>query len=180
MKNIGRVAIAAAVLLTLSAPCYTQRRARDVPGWESTRWGMSEAEILSVFGSRLRKLPKREKFLNLHVDYVIPEYELEGGTYTVFFQMDNKTEKLSQVLIRLYEQKVRTPRVEIFDSLAASLKQQYGEPDGKKDDSYSFGKFKGVEMSRTWKFPTTTIELGYDWDNQIFASLLTISYSPAK
>ena len=41
-------------------------------------------------------------------------------------------------------------------------------------------EFKGVDLSRAWKFTTTTIELNYGWDNQIYASTLTIRYFPTK
>lgn len=150
MKSIGRLVIAAAVLFILSVPCYTQRRVMDEPGWEGTHWGMSEAEIVSVFSSRLKKLPQRKEFLRQYVDYVIPEFKLEGETYTIFFQMDIKTGKLSQVLIRLNEQKARSPQVDAFNSLASSLKKQYSEPDSKRDNRYSFGiEIKGIELSQT-------------------------------
>ena len=179
MRHIIKVVLTFGLLLTSSTYSYPQQR--DVLGWEGARWGMSEAELLKAFSSKLKKLPARQEFLALHVDYVLPEFKLKSETFTVFFQMEKNTNKLAQVLIRLNEQVSRLPREEIFNSLAASLAGEYGEPGNKSDDRYSLSsKYKGIELNRTWKFQTTTIELGYGWDDQIYASLLTIRYFPTK
>jgi hypothetical protein len=179
MKKTGRILILFWLWLALSAPCYSQPK--DVLGWQDARWGMSEKDIVRVFGSKLRKLPKRKAFLKWHVDYVIPEFELENNIYTLFFQMDDDTNKLAQVLIRLNEQESRIPREQTFNSLESLLAREYGAPSDKRDDRYSFlVKFHGIDLNRTWKFPTTTVELGYGWDDQIYASLLTIRYFPTK
>lgn len=96
MSKIFRITVLLGLLLSLHTVCSSQQK--DVLGWEAVRWGMAEKDILKVFGSKLKKLPKRELFLKLHADYVIPEFEIEGGAFTVFFQMDDETAKLSQVL----------------------------------------------------------------------------------
>jgi hypothetical protein len=167
------------LLLVLISPCYSQER--DVLGWQDTRWGMSNEDIERVYGSKLKKLPKPEKFLAWHADHVIPEFELESEKFTVFFQIDNATNKLSQVLIRLNEQKSQIPREEIFSRLESMLVREYGSPLDKRDDRRSSViDFSFVELSSKWRFPTTTIELAYGWDNQIDASLLTIRYFPTK
>jgi hypothetical protein len=112
---------------------------------------------------------------------VIPEIKLEGESFAVYFQMDKRTGKLSQVLVRSNEQVARTPREKLFNALASSFSREYGKPSEQKDERYSFKqKYKGVELGRTWKFPTTTVELGYGWDDQIYASLLTIRYFPTR
>jgi hypothetical protein len=161
----------------LGASCYAQ--SKDVLGWQDARWGMSEQDIVRVFSPKLKKLPKKEVFLGLHVDYVIPDFGLEGGIFTVFFQMDDATNKLSQILIRLNEQESRVPREQLFNRLGSLLSHEYGSPNYTKDERYSY-EFKGIDLSRRWKFSTTTIELGYGWDSQIYASLLTIRYFPSK
>ena len=178
MRYILNLVLTVELLLTLSISCYPQK---DVPGWEKGRWGMSEAELLTAFDSRLKKLPAKMEFLAQYVNYVIPEFRLEEESFTVFFQMDNNTHKLEQVLVRLDEQRSRIPREELFNTLAGSLAREYGVPSSKVDDRYSFsGKHKGLDLNRTWKFQTTTIELGYGWDDQIYGSLLTIRYFPTK
>ncbi|HZS07102.1 MAG TPA: hypothetical protein VFD58_19860 [Blastocatellia bacterium] len=180
MKKTAGISSLLALLLILGAAGHS--RQNDIPGWQDARWGMSEDDLVKVSGPRLRKLPKKEIFYKSHVDYVIPEYELEGRIYTVFFQMNDVTNRLSQVLIRSNEMKSRVPRVEVFNSLAARLAREFGSSGKHKDKSQleSPAKFMVIDLSRTWKFPTTTVELSYDWDNQIYASLLTIRYFPTK
>lgn len=179
MSHITKIVFIFGVVFILCSDCFPQRS--DVVGWEGTRWGMSEAELLRVFHSRLKKLPTREEFQSWYADYVIPEFKLEDEPFTVFFQMDKNTHRLSQILIRLNEQKSRIPREQIFNNLASPLAREYGKPSQKIDDRYSFkGKYKGIELNSTWKFPTTTVELEYGWDDQIYASLLTIRYFPTK
>jgi hypothetical protein len=179
MRNFAKIFLAVGLLLILGSACLAQRR--DVLGWEGARWGMSEADLLRAFNSRLKKLPKRMEFLAWYADYVIPELKLGGESFTVFFQMDKRTDKLSQVLVRLNEQVALTPREKLFNALASSLTREYGKPSEQKDERYSFKqKYKGIELEREWKLPTTTVELGYGWDDQIYASLLTIRYFPTK
>jgi hypothetical protein len=142
---------------------------------------MSNEDIVRVAGARLKKLPQSEVFLGMHADYVIPEFTLEGENFTVYFQINVATNKLTQILIRLNEQKARVPREEVFDRLESLLAREYGKPHDKRDDRRSSSiDFSFVDLTRLWKFPTTTIELAYGWDNQIDASLLTIRYFPSK
>ncbi|HSP64403.1 MAG TPA: hypothetical protein VLQ90_15540, partial [Pyrinomonadaceae bacterium] len=101
-----------ALTLLLAPFCFSQPR--DVLGWETARWGMSNQNLVSAFGTRLQKLPKPLTFLKWHADYVLTR-EIDGRTYTVFFQMANDTNKLSQVLVRLNEMESRTPREGIFN-----------------------------------------------------------------
>jgi hypothetical protein len=167
------------LLLAFSPPCYSQLK--DVSGWQSAKWGMSNEELVTVFGVRLKKLPKSEVFLGCHVDYVIPEFELQGKEFTVYFQISDTTKKLSQILIRLNEQQSPVPREKIFNSLESLLQRQYGKPLDRIDERRtSSDGFLFIDLTRIWRFPTTTVELAYGWDNQIDASLLTIRYFPTK
>ena len=158
----------------VSVVSFDYSQAKDVLGWENSRWGMSDKDLVAAFGSRLQKLPKREAFLKWHTDYVIST-QSGGVVYTVFFQMADDTNRLSQVLVRLNEMESKTSREDVFKLLASSLGHDYGEPTAQTNERYRFlSKFNGMALSRTWKFPTTTMELAYDWDDQIYASTLTI------
>jgi hypothetical protein len=177
VTNRFKVALALALLISISVPLAA--KPRDVLGWQGTRWGMSETALLNAFGSKLKKLPDRQAFVWLHVDYIISDFSLDGNAYTVFFQMDDRTNKLAQVLIRLNEMETRTPRLEEFNRLERLLTPELGAPE--KDD-HNFDErasnFRSIEQRRTWKFHTSTVELYYGWDNQIYASLLSIRYFP--
>ncbi len=167
------------LLLALGPPCYSQPK--DVLGWEGAQWGMSNEDLASVFDPQIRKLPKRELFLGSHVDYVIPEFEIQGKEFTVYFQISDTTRRLSQILIRLTEQESPEPREKIFNNLESLLKRQYGKPLDLIDERRtSPDGFLFIDLTRIWRFPTTTIELEYTWDNQIDASVLTIRYFPTK
>ena len=134
-----------------------------------------------MFGARLKKLPKPEVFLGSQVDYVIPEFKLRGKEFTVFFQISDATKKLTQILIRLNEQSSPGPREKLFNGLELLLGRQYGKPSDRIDERRtSSDGFIFVNHTRAWKFPTTTIELAYNWDDQINDSFLTIRYFPTK
>ena len=173
-----RFKIAVAVALLILGSTFVSAQSRDILGWQGTSWGMSQRDLEDLFGSRLQKLPKREAFFWRHVDYVIPEFLLDGNTYTVFFQMDDRTNKLDQVLIRLNEMETRNPREEEFNRLDRLLTKEFGNSTEKSDEKHSepLVKYRSMYRSRTWKFPSSTIELYYGWDNQIYASLLSIRY----
>jgi len=172
-----RAVILAASLVSLVVTCCGQQK--DVLGWESSRWGMSETNLVGAFGSRLTTLPQAKSFLDLHTDRVIA-LELAGNQFTVFFQMDNRTNSLSQVLVRLNEMEARVPRDELFSKLDSQLTQQFGAATSHSDERDFKSSIKSVYLNRTWKFPTTTVELYYGWDSQIYASLLTIRYFPTN
>ena len=179
MINRFKVGFAVALVVFLGTSSPAQRK--DVRGWQGTRWGMSETALLNTYGSKLKKLPDREAFVWLHVDYVIPDFSLDGNAYTVFFQMDDRTNKLGQVLIRLNEMETRTPRLEEFNRLERLLTTEFGVP-AKDDQNFDepASNFRWIDQRRTWKFHTSTIELYYGWGNSIYDSLLSIRYFPTE
>jgi len=167
----------AAALLLSGVNCRAQQQ--DVLGWENSRWGMSETNLVTTFGSRLTKLPEPKSFLDLHTNNVAT-LGLAGEPFTVFFQMDNRMNTLSQVLVRLNEMESHVPLEELFNKLDSPLTRQYGSATLRSDERDFKSTIKSVYLSHTWKFPTTTVELHYGWDSQIYASLLTISYFPTE
>ena len=176
MRQSLTAVLAISLFLVMNLTGYSQRN--DVAGWEQYRWGMSNEDIGRTADLRLTKLTKSEKFLGMHVDYIIPQYQIKGEVFTVYFQIEDNSGELRQILIRLNAQKSKAPREEIFESLLA---RQYGEALDKIDERRtSTDNFKFIDLTRVWRFPTTTIELAYGWDNQIDASLLTIRYFPTK
>ena len=86
MTNHFRIIAALPLIVLVSGSLCA--RPKDVAGWQRARWGMSESALLNVFGSKLKKLPERQAFVWLHVDYVIPDFSLDGNAYTVFLHME--------------------------------------------------------------------------------------------
>src|SRR5437879_3506332 len=94
---MNKVLLTGALMLCV-VTCSAQQK--DVLGWENARWGMSERDLVTAFDSKLTKLPNTQSFLDLHTDHVVRALEMHGQRFTVFFQMDNRTNRLSQVLVR--------------------------------------------------------------------------------
>lgn len=161
------------LIILFVLPCYSQKR--DLLGWQEARWGMSEKELLEIFKSELKKLPKRENFNKWYADYSIPNYEINGRKYIVYFQMDGETNKLSQILVQDFAMKADSSKEIYFNGLEALLTRKYGTPGYTKNDRKSYL----ISLSRQWVFPTTTIELGYSWMDEI-ATIITIRYFPTK
>lgn len=179
MRQSLSAVLSISLILVMNLTGYSQRN--DVTGWEQYRWGMSNEDIGRTADRRLTKLTKSEKFLGMHVDYIVPQYQIIGKVFTVYFQIEDNSGGLRQILIRLNEQKSKAPQEELFRGVESLLTRQYGEPLDKIDGRRtSTDNFKFIDLTRVWRFPTTTIELAYGWDNQIDASLLTIRYFPTK
>ncbi len=134
---------------------------------------MSAEELLQTFGPQIKKLPKRDIYRGTYAEYVIPDYRVESDPYTVIFQMDNRSNRLVQVIIRSGEYSKDSPYLGAFDRLEALLSQKYGPARYRKDDDNR----RFVKRERQWVFPTTTIELYYTFMQGI-SSDLTIRYYP--
>lgn len=146
---------------------------KDVLGWQQGWWGMTADELLRTFSPQIKKLPKRDIYRGTYAEYIIPDYRVESDPYTVIFQMDNRTNRLAQVLIRSGEYSKDSPYLRAFDRLEALLSQKYGSVRYRKDnDDRQF-----MKRERQWVFPTTTIELSYTFMQGI-SSDLTIRYYP--
>jgi len=179
MRNAKRNFSLVVLILTIAATVNAQPK--DLSGWQTAVWGMQEYEIIAMFGPKLWKLRKRAKFVSTYADYTIPNYEIEGRPYTVFFEMDNRTNRLSVILVRLNEMKSKTPREDVFAEVEAVLTKTLGDTTNRKDlrpttpDGYV-----RIILNRTWRFPTTTVEFAYDWSNYVHSSVLGIRYIQAK
>jgi hypothetical protein len=44
---------------------------------------MTEQDIISTYDFRLRKLQKGIDYLDTHVNYIIPDFQIEGRSYNV-------------------------------------------------------------------------------------------------
>lgn len=164
--------------LLLASPIRAQ--VTDVSGWQEARWNMSEAEILEAFKTRLTKLEKRIVFADKtgYADYAIPDYEIEGNKFNVYFDMSNETQKLMDVRIRLQEEKSIIPKDTLyFPRYEELLTRKYGVPAFKNDERTS----QNVSLERLWVFKTTTIKLSYSWlGADLRYSWLTITYFPSS
>ena len=164
------------LILALSASGNSQT---DIAGWRAARWGMSDSDILGTFGTQLKTLSKPQRFREQHVDLIIPDFKINDHLFTVFFKMDDRTDKLIEVLIRLNEMKSRNRRDDLFSELETLLIKDYGAPGSKVNKKENpLAKYEYWDLRRIWRLPTTTVELDYLWDNSSYASVLGIKYFP--
>jgi hypothetical protein len=146
---------------------------------------MSSQELVKAVGAEIQTLPETEHFLGLYAEHTIPAYDLADSSFEVFFQMDNETNRLAQVLVRLWSLRREFPKRREFPNLEAMLRSKYGPPTHSEDDErYITGAtlaprvtlFK-CTLSRIWVFPTTTIHLKYNYLEETY-SMVSIRYFP--
>jgi hypothetical protein len=134
--------------------------AADLAGWDETRWGMRSPEIAKLYGNRATHLSGRIEFYHLYADTVLKGASFAGLAFTVYFQMDEGSGRLAQVLLERRRQ-YATP--EAWHAVLQSLEDAYGQA--------TASCARGVERSpahvglsepeRVWVLPSTTIHASY-------------------
>ena len=133
-----------------------EARPADIEGWRGARWGMSEAQLLRVFGEVLEPLPGRWVYGDAYATRMIQPVALGGQRLRAVFQMQEKTGRLQQVLLET----LRRPGQEAaFDSALAALRERYGAPTGSCAVPPAGGGPLSLEFR--WVFPTTTVHLTF-------------------
>jgi len=122
----------------------------DLAGWQQTRWGMTEEEILAAASREPLCRQDREGGPNdfWYCDLVIQNVAVGGFDFTIKFQMGRETQRLLQVLINHEQSDVSQAPTAAFNAAKRILVERFGTParDGTSDDWL-------------WQFPTTTIRL---------------------
>jgi hypothetical protein len=137
----------------------------DVPGWQSTRWGMDSKEIIAVVGAELRETP-RQQYGSFYSELSIPEVKIGAYTFFVAFQM-NEGDRLAQVLIRHDAEDADRETVGAFGAAKSQLSERFGTPER-----------EGTANSFHWSFPTTTISLSMLGGNNLMPSMVFITFVP--
>jgi hypothetical protein len=139
----------------------------DLLGWQQTRWGMTETEIIAAIGAeRLRRMPK-EVGNNWYAELTIQNVEIGPFPFDITFQMANDSHRLQQVMIRHEASPDKEPAAE-FRSTIQILSGKFGQP-----------KRVGTSESWLWTFPTTTIYLD-TFCIQDMASFVAIRFTPSS
>lgn len=151
---------------------------KDVLGWQQSWWGMTTNEIVEAFGSVLKRPQKRETYSGKYVEYEIYNYKVGVDSYTVVFQMDNRTRRLAQILITWDQESSSSkdsPNTGAFDRLEELLTKKYGPVRHKRDDEINI--LGNISRERTWVFPTTSIDLDYSFSQGV-GDTVRIRYYP--
>jgi hypothetical protein len=144
----------------------------ELEGWDKSKWGMTEDEILEAFKGEVKKLPKPEDFKFAYANLWIPKFKIDSQEFNVYFQMGKETKKLEQVRIEAKG----TYLVGVFGHLEQLLTQKYGPPVYK--DTEKTPMLRMVTTKRQWNLPKTVIRLYHDHiGNEEFISLM---YRPNK
>lgn len=161
------------ILLSLSSLILAQSQSipQDVTGWQGTRWGMTDTEIIKVFGSSVTRIEKRVTNQYGNVDLIIPAYFINNIKLRVSFRMDDAG-KLKEVV--LGDSKLSTIRDDTpFNELADLLTRKYGQCGRETNEP-------NETRTMVWNFPSTTIILSYSYVRTFGASSLGIRYISAK
>lgn len=152
-----------------------QNNAKDVPGWNNTRWGMTEDEIKEIFKDKIVKLDTVEHYGNLkqYSSIGLKDIEIINTKFNVFFVMDEDTKKLVKVVLRHAEP---FSIVFMFKLLEAELMKKYGPPFYRDTTSES----DKVELFAMWNFPSTQFRLYYRDDKRMNFQTFNIIYMQNK
>jgi len=131
-------------------------RPADVLGWEGTRWGMDEADLEAVLGARLDRLPGRWEYGNAYATRAIHEAQVGTLRFRAFFQMQDGTDALQQVLLERRREDSNRYR---FEDVKAVLEAAYGPADRFCLRPRKPGQARIADMS--WRFPTTTVHVTF-------------------
>ncbi|WP_193367160.1 hypothetical protein [Pelagibius marinus] len=143
---------AAALLLGLFCWAAPALALEDVPGWGATRWGMTADELRAALGSRVTELPGRWVYGGAYAELAVEEVEIGGLTFTAYLQMNDRTERLQQVLL----ERRRTGAVPAaFEQVIDALTSRYGPP--AEDCAQAKTGGQPLDYEVTWRFPTTIL-----------------------
>ncbi|MHB8158204.1 MAG: hypothetical protein ACYDEQ_12545 [Desulfocucumaceae bacterium] len=169
MKKIIKIFVPVIFFCLLSYTVSAQNQ--DITGWQEARWGMSETEIIKIFGSSLTKLNKQEIYAGMHTDFVINNYVIENIKFRVSFRMSDATNKLVEVA--LAKSDIGTSQDNsLFNNLASLLIRKYGQSQRETNDN--------DKQTIEWTFPSTSIILSYSFNKTFKMDLLSIRYISNK
>jgi hypothetical protein len=121
----------------------------DLAGWQNTRWGMTRDEVLATVGPQ--NLARQHVGVPddaWYCDYIIPAVSVGPYTFTIYFQMDSRSQKLFQVRLTHVRENPDCEPVRAFDTALHMLTERFGTP-----------QRVGTEEEWEWAFATTTIRL---------------------
>lgn len=147
---------AIAILIALWIVPLAAPWAADVAGWQKARWGMTASELEDAFDGTLERLPGRWQYGGAYAEHAIFDVEIGGLFFAAYFQMNNETGRLQQVLLER-RQNQATPAA--FDVLMDEMISTYGEPVADCITPGPDGDLMAADL--VWRFPTTTIHLGF-------------------
>ena len=122
----------------------------DLAGWGAARWDMTTAELEAAFGARLVTLPGRWIYGGAYAERAILETRVGGLAFTVYFQMNEETGRLQQVLLERRQQNAGPGSFQILEE---ALEADYGPA----SEACLLSPKDPVGLELLWRFSTTTV-----------------------
>jgi hypothetical protein len=114
---------------------------------------MSQEKLDATFGDDLVRLPGRWLYGGAYAEYASFGVRLGDLEFTAYFQMNDETHRLQQVLLERRGQKAGPKG---FRHLVAALKDRYGSP--QSACGLAGSPAVPLRAKAVWRFPTTTIQ----------------------
>ncbi|MCG8594705.1 MAG: hypothetical protein MI785_10105 [Kiloniellales bacterium] len=137
--------------LWVSAPPPAAAATADLAGWDAARWGMTTAELEAAFGTRLTILPGRWVYGGAYAERAILETRVGDLAFTAYFQMNDETGRLQQVLLERRQQHAANPAG--LEVLRRTLEERYGAA----SQACLLSERDPTALELIWRFPTTTL-----------------------
>jgi len=148
------IAVRLAVLAALAAALFAQSKPKDVNGWGNIKWGMTIAEVRPA--SSIDTQPETKGDWTV---LVVKPVKIAGVEMGVQVGARRGSDKITSVKLWSYfGLPSSSPRAgpQDFDTLKATLIQQYGPPD--KEETKRGLNFRLLKTV-LWTFPSTSIQM---------------------
>ena len=128
----------------------------DLPGWGDTRWGMSGEELARSLGSRRVRLATPLRYGEFVVRDTVPGLRLAGRPFVALLQLDARSERLAQVLLRY---RGDFPMLSDFAAVRDLLAAELGAPHERRAETDRRGSFPSFWIEAIWSFPSTVVTI---------------------
>jgi hypothetical protein len=144
--------------LLASLSLMTAAFAADPAGWDKTRWGMTSGEIAELYANDVVRLGGRVEFAGLYSDVALRRHSFAGFDFIVYFQMEERTHRLGQVLLERLKQYAT---VSAWSAVVAALEGEMGPPAARCDRVGKPLDGEPAILERVWITPTTTVRASF-------------------
>lgn len=143
-------------LISAAIPRAAQAAPDDLAGWGETRWGMNGDEIARVLGPRRVRLATPLLYGAYIVRDTVRGLRLAGRPFVALLQLDGRSERLAQVLLRY---RGDFPMLSDFAAVRDLLTAELGPTQQRRAETDGRGTFPSFWIEAEWTFPSTAVVL---------------------
>lgn len=122
--------------------------ADDLLGWQNTRWGMTEEEIIEHMPDAPFQPVPHQDFGTAYCKLILSRVKIGDSAFEVLMQMNKDTDRLSHVLIKNDGDPSYAADKTVFNDTLRILTERFGKP-----------ARTATSNAYNWTHPTTTVEL---------------------